>query len=275
LALGDHTVNVQERDEAGNWSVSGTKVIGIKPLAPTNVAAADSTSTSYVTISWTAAAGATAYYVDRSTTSTGTYSNIGNTAGTSYNDATANPGSTYYYKVRAFAASYYSDPSAYDSGLRKLSAPTGVTASDNTNASYVAVSWTAPTGTVSSYYVDRSTTSTGTYSNIGTSTTTSYNDTSATAAVVYYYKIRAYSGGYYSDPSGYDSGVRQLPAPTGVAATDGSVSTGITVSWSAVSGATSYTVYSSTDNVSFGSVASGVATTSWTDTTIGASANYY
>jgi fibronectin type 3 domain-containing protein len=123
--------------------------------------------------------------------------------------------------------------------------------------------------------VDRSTTSGGTYSNIGTSASTSYNDTSASPAVIYYYKVRAYSGGYYSDASAYDSGVRQLATPTGVAASDGLVSTGITVSWSAVGSATSYNVYRSPDNVTFASVATGVATTSWTDTTIGASVNYY
>ncbi|MGA2179520.1 MAG: hypothetical protein ABSH15_08070 [Verrucomicrobiota bacterium] len=53
-----------------------------------------------VILTWTTSAGATSYNVKRST-STGTETTIANTASTSYNDSSAQPGTTYFYVVSA------------------------------------------------------------------------------------------------------------------------------------------------------------------------------
>jgi len=68
----------------------------------------------------------------------------------------------------------------------------------------------------------------------------------------------------------------QLPAPTGVAATQGTTTAGITVTWNAVSGAANYRVYRSTsaDGLYY-RIFPDATTTSWTDTSISASVNYY
>lgn len=278
IALGNHTLYVQERDEAGNWSSNGSRIIGIAPLAPTGVAASDNTSTSYVAVTWTAPSGViTSYYIDRATSSTGTYTNIGTSATTSYNDTSASPGSVYYYKVRAVGGGYTSTSSSYDAGYRKLSTPGSISATDSTNTSYVTISWGSVTGSTT-YYVYRATSSGGTYSSIGSSTGTAYNDTTGTPGTTYFYKIRAYANGYYSDYSTYDSGLRKLTAPTGVSASDGTSSTGITVSWTAVTGAASYQVYRSTTyNGTYSAVGGLTASTSYSDTDAGltVSTNYY
>jgi fibronectin type 3 domain-containing protein len=249
-----------------------------KLLAPGSVAATDSTSTSYVTVTWSAVTGATNYYVGRSTSSTGTYTDIGSSATTSYNDTSATPGTVYYYKVHAYSNGYYSDYSAYNSGLRKLATPGSISATDNTSTSYTTVSWGAVTG-ATSYYVDRSTTYNGTYINLGTSASTSYNDATATPGTFYYYKVRAYASGYYSDISTYDWGLRKIAAPTNISATDGTLTTGVTITWSAPTGGSSYYMYrynSSTGIYDYiGNVSSIYTMVSYTDTAVTSTSTQY
>jgi len=55
----------------------------------------------WITLDWTAAAGADGYYVYRALLSGGTYELLGATAGLTYTDATALPGQTYYYLVKS------------------------------------------------------------------------------------------------------------------------------------------------------------------------------
>mgnify|MGYP005850720211 FL=1 len=275
LALGSHTLYVQERDTAGNWSGSGSKVIAVAPIPPTGVSATDDTSTSQVTVSWTASSGAVSYYVYRDTAYNGSYAtSVGDTASTSINDTTATPGTVYYYKVKAYANSVYSDFSGYDSGVRRMSVPGSFTASDNTDTAQVALSWTAVTN-AQRYYIYRATSSTGTYSYISYVTGTSYNDTGATPGVQYYYKVRSYANGYYSDYSGYNAGMRRMATPLGVSATDGTVTTGVTVSWSGVTGASSYYVYRATTSTGTYLYIASTSSLSYTDTGVSSTSTTY
>ena len=68
---------------------------------PTNVAASDGTSTTSVTVTWTAVTGATSYTVYRSTTAGTQGSVIGAPSTASFVDTTPTPGTTYYYSVTA------------------------------------------------------------------------------------------------------------------------------------------------------------------------------
>jgi len=54
-----------------------------------------------VSLSWSAASGATSYRVKRSTTSGGPYTQIGTPAGTNFTDKNVNNGTTYFYVVSA------------------------------------------------------------------------------------------------------------------------------------------------------------------------------
>ncbi|HSU67686.1 MAG TPA: PPC domain-containing protein, partial [Tepidisphaeraceae bacterium] len=67
------------------------------------------------------------------------------------------------------------------------------------------------------------------------------------------------------------------PAPTGVTASNGTFTDGVHVSWTAAPTATSYQVWRATTNSSSKAtqIASGVATTAYTDTTATAGTTYY
>jgi hypothetical protein len=81
-------------------------------------------------LSWPVVSGTSYYYVSRSTSYYGTYSNIGTTAYTSYSDSGLSSGTTYYYKIQAIntSGSYiYTSSIARRttvSGTRRLSPPT-------------------------------------------------------------------------------------------------------------------------------------------------------
>ncbi len=80
--------------------------------APTGVLATAS-STSNVTVNWTAAAGTMSYQIFRSSAN-GPFSLLGTAAGTTYGDAPLSADTTYLYKVRAVSGTVVSPLSAVD-----------------------------------------------------------------------------------------------------------------------------------------------------------------
>ncbi len=214
-------------------------------LAPTGVAATDGTHTDKVAITWNAVTGATSYTVLRATSSGGTYSSIGTPSGTSFNDTTASIGTTYWYKVRSESSNGSGGTSSSDSGWRSTSAPTGVAATDGTHSDKVTISWNTVTG-ATNYTVLRATSSGGTYSSIGTNPGTSFDDTTASIGTTYWYKVRSESASGSGGTSSSNDGWRSTEAPTNVQATDGDFTTKVRITWSAVSGASSYSVLRST-----------------------------
>ena len=80
--------------------LSGTSAEAPPPPAPpANLAATPGNN--QVTLSWSAASGATGYTVKRALASGGPYATLGSTATTSYIDASVTNGTTYYYVVSA------------------------------------------------------------------------------------------------------------------------------------------------------------------------------
>jgi len=90
------------------------------PAAPTGVSASDSSYCGYVRITWNAVSGATSYKIYRSTSATGTYTQIGTDMASPYDDTTAVPGTQYYYKLKATNACGDSAFSNYDAGRRRV-----------------------------------------------------------------------------------------------------------------------------------------------------------
>jgi len=211
------------------------------------VSASDGEYTEKVRIIWNELKGAEKYYIYRSTSPEGPYSEIGNTNSNFYDDVTALQNTIYYYKIRAYSSNLgYSDYSSYDSGYRELYPPTGVSASDATNTNRIIVTWNNVTNS-QKYYVYRSKSPDGPYSEIGNTTSTSYTDTTALKSVMYYYKIRAYSSVVgYSKYSSYDSGYRGLLAPTNVSASDGTYTNKIKITWNGVPYGEKYYIYRAT-----------------------------
>jgi hypothetical protein len=171
-------------------------------------------------------------------------------------------------------------PNLGDGGPCTLPAtPTGVTASDATSCSAVSVAWSAAAG-ASSYEIWRSAVDdSGTAAQIGTDSASPFDDTSATPGVSYFYWVTATNACGVSGFSNSDSGLRDAtptPAPTGVSASDGTSCTTVTVSWSAVAGATSYQIWRNTVNNS--ATAAQIATDTaspYDDATAAAATTYF
>ena len=216
----------------GTVTLTGAFTYGI--TAPTGVLASQGTSTAHVAVTWNAVAGATSFDVFRD----GGATKIGSTIGslTNYNDTTAVPGTLYAYAVKANSGAAQSALSASASGFRKLSAPTSVVCAGGLT-DRIRLSWNASIG-ATSYQILRN----GSSNPIGTSTTTSYDDMTATIGVNFSYTVKAVCALGVSDLSAPAVGWRAPVAPLGVSASDGTSTTQVTISWSAVAGVTGYDV---------------------------------
>ena len=118
---------------------------------------------------------------------------------------------------------------------------------------------------------------------VGTSTTTTYDDASAVSGNRYYYWIKSRNSWGVSRYSKFDTGYHgtassPLSPPTGVAATDGTLSDKVQVIWDAVSDAVLYEVWRATSLVSEGGKPKRVGflgATSFDDTSGTAGRTYY
>ena len=109
-AAGSQTVTVADTVTAALTITSST--VTVAPAAPISLSAV-AASTSGINLSWSAAAGATGYSVERSANGSTGWAQVGTTTGaTTYADSGLAAGTTYYYRVRATgggAASAYSN----------------------------------------------------------------------------------------------------------------------------------------------------------------------
>ncbi|MGG0176395.1 fibronectin type III domain-containing protein [Gottfriedia acidiceleris] len=258
-----------------------SSVVSAKPVlsTPTSVKAASSSYNSVKT-SWAAVSGASGYEVYRATSSTGTYSKVGTTTSTSYNNTGLTFNKLYYYKIRSYrmigSTKVYGNYSSVVSAKPVLSTPTSVKAASSSYNS-VKTSWAAVSG-ASGYEVYRATSSTGTYSKVGTTTSTSFNNTGLSTNKTYYYKIKSYrmlgSTKYYSN---YSSVVSAKPIPS--VPTNFNVtrvnSTSAKTTWSSVSGASGYEVYRSTSSTGTYSLVKTTTSLSYTNSGLTTGKTYY
>lgn len=158
-------------------------------------------------------------------------------------------------------------------------APTGVTAV--AGDSKVSLNW-SPSSGATSYTVKRATVSGGPYTALSsTVTTASYADLTALNGITYYYVVSASNAVGTSGNSlqvsatPTETPVPTLPpAPTGLTATAGDAK--VTLAWSPVSGATGYNVKRATvSGGPYTTVAPGLTTAGFTDTTVTNGTTYY
>jgi fibronectin type 3 domain-containing protein len=152
-------------------------------------------------------------------------------------------------------------------------APTGLTAAPGD--AQAALSWSAVSG-AASYNVYRGTAS-GAEALLQSGVTgTTFTDTGLTNGTTYYYKVSAVNAAGESPLSVEVSATPQVAAPvapTGVTVAHGDAQA--TLSWSAVSGASSYNVYRSTASGAEALLQSGVTSTTFTDTGLTNGTTYY
>jgi len=154
-------------------------------------------------------------------------------------------GTLYYVRVRgengAGAGSWSTTKSAT---TWSLSTPAGMTGAGN-SSTQVTFSWTAVSH-AASYNIRYSTSSSMTSPTTVTSTAASKALTGLSPGTTYYAQVQAVNGSYTSGWSSTASATAALSAPTiTVSATS---TTGLTVSWSALSGATGYILERSTSS---------------------------
>ena len=221
--------------------VSGTTLPGI----PTGLSAT-ATSSQAISVSWTAVAGAATYTLQRATSASGPWTQIYTGATAAFGDSGLQAGTTYYYEVRTNTAT---GNSAYSSSVSATTLaavpnpPTGLTVSASALQT-LSVSWNAVSG-ATNYVLDRSTSSSGPYAQLYSGTTAAFADSGLQFGTTYYYEVNATTGGGTSTFSSVVSGTTLPGIPTGLSATATS-SQAISVSWTAVAGAATYTLQRAT-----------------------------
>jgi fibronectin type 3 domain-containing protein len=210
-----------------------------------------------ITLSWIASTPTPASYtIQRKTGAGGTYASIASPTVNSYIDPGLANGTTYYYRVSASNGSCSSTYNTEASATPVAACPQTVPGSPSATPSgsvQVTLTWTASTPTPTRYGIGRSTTSGSGYVSIGsvagTVLTYTDTDTSLVKDTKYYYQITAV-GSVCTATSVETSATPVCAAPAapsaGLNATNSSGA--ITVSWTAVSAATAYTVYRSTSS---------------------------
>ena len=203
-----------------------------------------------VTLVWSTISDATSYVLLRSSTSGAEADYKTDLSGTSYTDTSVINGLTYYYQLLAVNSSGRGNPSQEVSAtpqVATLSPPTGLNgASGNAKA---ILTWQAVTN--ATYYSLYRSLDANTYTKVAACSGTSFSaltctDTGLINGTYYYYRVATGNAGGEGTPSSYVYVLPNPPppaAPTGVSATGSSGK--ISVSWTAVSGATSYSVYRS------------------------------
>src|SRR3984885_4029490 len=228
-----------------NGGGGGKATVPATPIGFTAVA-----GNAQVALNWTASSGATRYYVKRSTTTGGPYTQIATQATTTDTDTGLTNGTKYFYVVSAYNSAGQSANSAEVNATPVLaapSAPTGLAATAG-NAK-VSLTWAA-SASASSYHVKRSTTS-GAETQISAPTSANYTDTGLSNGTKYYYMVSAVNSGGESANSSEVSATPVAPlsapaTPTGLQATGGNAQ--VNLSWNASAGAATYNVKRSTTN---------------------------
>ena len=255
-----------------------------KPPVPTNLTAAASSS-SEIDLDWDESDGATSYLVYRSTSSSGTYTNIATVATLTYTATELCADTTYYFKVQARNSK---GTSAYSAVVTaKTDLPSGLPAvptnldAEAVNSDEIRLTWDFAEDAVS-YYIYRATSATGTYSRIATNVKiTSYTNSGLSADRRYYYKVSAYNNfggsGNESAKSAYAYATTESEAPDEPEDLDAEAlsSSRIELTWDSVSEADEYYVYRSRTSSGTYTKIETVEDESFTDTGLTANTTYY
>lgn len=236
---------------ATNFMLTGVQdSTGGKPYVESISAVADSVS-GKPSLSWTAMSSADKYYVYRGTKE----SNIEYYASSktnSYIDTSAVTGSTYYYWVTPVTGSTEGSKSNMVFAKCAVASSTSVkpTAPElkiTTSAGKPQIYWSPVSGAVR-YWIYRSTDNKNFDRYDGTNNT-SYTNGSTNMGTTYYYKVKAVNAEGTTSDFSVSKGIRRKPAAPSVSIYRSSGKPQL--KWKAVTGASKYWIYRSTDGVNY------------------------
>lgn len=240
----------------GYYGFGMTKVI---PHKPPTLAQVYLNGSSKPVIKWSRLYGHQGYVIERaplySNGKPGTFTRIATNTTSNvimYTDTKAQMGKAYAYRVRQFTTvsrTRYTSPCSGNKGvfvLGKTTLTSGTAAMSGSQPT-IRLRWNA-VANATEYRVYRSTSQNGTYTQVGTSTSTTFLD-KVPAKSQYFYKVRAaksYGGQTYV---GTYSAAKQFGfmVPPSTLKAESVNSTSVKLTWSKVTGADGYAVYSSTD----------------------------
>ncbi|MDR3122963.1 MAG: fibronectin type III domain-containing protein [Treponema sp.] len=248
LSAGTYYYKVSAANAIGESPRSAAAAATLSPPStPGGVQAAASSLDGSITVSWSKLSTASSYKLYRSTDFGATYAELDANASSPYRDSGLSAG-TYYYKVSAVNAIGESPRSAaVSAAFSAPSMPVGVRARIAVNGNVI-VTWDAVSN-ASSYKMFRSlNASSGFNEKAAGIAETTYTDTDLLEGTTYYYKVSALNISGESSQSALASITYAMPeAPVSVGASLSG--TTVSVTWSAVSNASSYKVYRSDSSI--------------------------
>ena len=278
----DHLVDTGEKATYfwSQYPVSNTDFAPDAPAIPAapRVTIGNSSASGKPQLTWAAVDGAAKYEIYRSTQQSTGFTLLGTTTSTSYVNTGAAAGKTYYYKVCAVNSAGTSAYSNIVSGRAKAAIPAAprVTIGNSSASGKPQLTWAAVDG-AAKYEIYRSTQQSTGFTLLGTTTSTSYVNTGAAVGKTYYYKVRALNvdgaaGAYSSTVSGAAKAVAPAAPTVTMTYSDGGKPK---LTWSAVSGATSYRVYRSESRGTGYSLLGTTTSTSYVNTGAAVGKTYY
>lgn len=198
----------------GMWSDSAWATT-YKPIGAPRLTA-EALNMTAIELRWNAVDNADGYIIYRSDTMMGTYSQIGETDQTEYDNTDLSYSTTYYYKIEAFNGS--------STGLSNIVSATTmspveipVLTAAAINTSSIHLTWNDINGAFD-YDLYRSLMEDGVYEKIDTidaAGSAEYTDTDLDPSTTYYYKVDAYNGYYKSELSDPATATTKTPETNG------------------------------------------------------------
>lgn len=236
---------------ASTLAVGGISASAASVKAPKKVTVANEMKG--IKVTWSKVSGAKKYYVYRGS------KKIATTKKTKYKDISVNAGAKVTYKVKAVKGKAVSTATKSDKITRLNKSWTD---SVTNTASGVKITWSNKKG-ADTYRIYRKTT--GSFKKIATTTKKTYTDKTVVSGTKYTYKVVAYAKSTKDESPAYKKSITYVAQVQNVSALQTASCDGISLSWSAVSGADSYTVYRQKSTAkSFSEIAT-VTSTSYTN----------
>lgn len=223
------------------------------PPAPTTPGAPgtltiSAATTSSLTVGWAAVTGATSYRLDRRMSS-GPWTEVAERGASPYTDSGLESGTTYSYRLSACNATGCSLESPTSTGVTLFAIPAAPAAPfvGSATTSSLVIGWTAAAN-ASSFRLQRATSGSGPWTEIAQPSASPYTNAGLTASTEYHYRVRACNPGGCSEPSASSAGTTSavappppvIPAAPGAPVVGDATTSSLTVSWTAVIGATDY-----------------------------------